>query len=82
MLFLACTKHTLTMSPELMKLRIKTKVLIKFGASEMMCRFESRKDMKCVQFDVKYSYVKCFLTCIEHTSTMSPELNEAQDYDY
>ena len=41
MLFLACTEHTSTMSPELMKLRImtisiKTKVLIKFGTSEMM----------------------------------------------
>ncbi len=42
LLFLACTEHTSTMSPELMKLRvmtisIKTKVLIKFGASELMC---------------------------------------------
>ena len=42
MLLLACTEHTSTMSPELMKLRImtisiKTKVLIKFGASGMMC---------------------------------------------
>ena len=42
MLFLACTEHTSTMSPELMKLRImiisiKTKVLVKFGTSEMMC---------------------------------------------
>ena len=42
MLFLTCTEHTLTMSPELMKLRImtisiKTMVLIKFGTSEMMC---------------------------------------------
>ena len=42
MLFLTCTEHTSTMSPELMKLRIiiisiKTKVLIKFGASELIC---------------------------------------------
>ena len=42
MLFLICTEHTPTMSPELMKLRImtinvKTKVLVKFGTSEMMC---------------------------------------------
>ena len=42
MLFLTCTEHTSTMSPELMKLRImtnsiKTMVLIKFGTSEMMC---------------------------------------------
>ena len=42
MLFLTCTEHTSTMSPELMKLRImtisiKTKILVKFGTSEMMC---------------------------------------------
>ena len=42
MLFLTCTEHTSTMSPELVKLRImtiniKTKVLVKFGTSEMMC---------------------------------------------
>ena len=42
MLFLTCTEHTSTMSPELMKLRImtisiKTKVLIKLGASELTC---------------------------------------------
>ena len=41
MLFLTCTEHTSTMSPELMKLRIMTisiklNVLIKFGASEMI----------------------------------------------
>ena len=42
MLFLTCTEHTSTMSPELMKLRIMiisntTKVLVKFGTSEMIC---------------------------------------------
>ena len=42
LLFLACTEHTSTMSPELMKLRImtisiKTMVLIKFGTFKMMC---------------------------------------------
>ena len=42
MLFLTCTEHTSTTSPELVKLRImtinvKTKVLVKFGTSEMMC---------------------------------------------
>ena len=42
MLFLTCTEHASTMLPELMKLRImtisiKTKVLIKFGASELIC---------------------------------------------
>ena len=42
MLILTCTEHTSTMLPELMKLRImtisiKTKVLVKFGISVMMC---------------------------------------------
>ena len=42
MLILTCTEHTSTMSPELLKLRImtisiKTNVLIKFGASELIC---------------------------------------------
>ena len=42
MLFLTCTEHNSTMSPELMKLRImtisiKTMVLIKFETSGMMC---------------------------------------------
>ena len=42
MLFLTCTEHTSTMSPELMKfgimtINIKTKVLVKFGTFEMMC---------------------------------------------
>ena len=42
MLFLTCTEHISTMSPELMKLRImiiniKTKVLVEFGTFEMMC---------------------------------------------
>ena len=42
MLFLTRTKHTSTMSPELMKLRIviisnKTNILVKFGTSKMMC---------------------------------------------
>ena len=42
MLILTCIEHNSTMSPELMKLRImtisiKTMVLIKFGASELIC---------------------------------------------
>ena len=42
MLILTCIEHTSTMLPELMKLRImtisiKTKVLVKFGISVMMC---------------------------------------------
>ena len=42
MLFLTCTEHTSIMSPELMKLRImiisiKTKIVVKFGTSEMRC---------------------------------------------
>ena len=42
MLIFTCTEHTATMSRELMKPRImiisnKTKILVKFGTSEMMC---------------------------------------------
>ena len=42
MLILTCIEHTSAMLPELMKLRImtisiKTKVLVKFGISVMMC---------------------------------------------
>ena len=58
MLFLTCTEHTSTMSPELMKLRImtisiKTKVLVKFGTfRDDVCRIEGQKAMKCVPFAV------------------------------
>ena len=73
----------------LMKLRIMTvsitlKVLIEFGASEMIatCRIKSQKAMKCVPFAVNVSLCEMlFLTCTEHTSTMSP-VNETQGYDY
>ena len=39
MLFLTCTEHTSTMLMKLriMTINIKTKVLVKFGTSEMMC---------------------------------------------
>ena len=64
MLFLTCTKHTSTMSPELMKLRIvtisnKTNILVKFGTSrDDVCRIEGQKAMKCVPFAVNvYAYM-------------------------
>ena len=49
MLILTCIEHTSAMSPELIKLRImtisiKTKVLVKFEISEMMCvEFRAKK---------------------------------------
>ena len=47
-----------------------------------MFRIESQKDMKCVPFTVNICICEMLiLTCIEHTSTMSP-VNEAKDYDY
>ena len=49
-----------------------------------MCRIESQKAMKCVQFAVNACICICemlFLTCTEHTSTMSP-VSETQDYGY
>ena len=47
-----------------------------------MCRIESQKAMKCVPFAVNVCICEMlFLTCTEHTSTMSP-VNEALDYDY
>ena len=47
-----------------------------------MCRIESQKDMKCVPFDVNVCICEMlFLTCTEHTSTMSP-VSETQDYGY
>ena len=47
-----------------------------------MCRIEGQKAMKCVLFAVNVSICEMlFLTCTEHTSTMSP-VNEALDYDY
>ena len=78
-----CTEHTSTMSPELMKLRIitisiKTKVLVKFGTSEMMC-VELRAKM-CTVCSNMHICEMLFLTCTEHTSTMSP-VSETQDYD-
>ena len=87
MLFLTCTEHTSTMSPELMKLgimtiSIKTKVLINFGTSEMMCVELKQKAMKYVLFEVNVCICEMlFLTCTGHISTTLP-VNEAQDYDY
>ena len=47
-----------------------------------MCRIESQRAMKCEPFAIKVCICEMlFLTCTEHTSTMSP-VNESQDYDY
>ena len=67
MLFLTCTEHTSTMSPvsetqdygylHLVKGTIKI-----WSLRDDMCRIESQKAMKCVQFAVNvhvYAYVKC-----------------------
>ena len=74
MLFLTCTEHTSTMSPELMKLRImiisiKTKILIKFGIYEMMCmcRIEGQRAMKYVPFAINVYYVKCSSSNAQNT---------------
>ena len=43
---------------------------------------ESQKAMKCVPFALNVCLCEMlFLTCTEHTSTISP-VNETQDYDY
>ena len=45
------------------------------------CRIESQKAMKCVTFAVNVCMCEVlFLTCTEHTSTMSP-VSKAEDYD-
>ena len=67
MLFLACTEHTSTMSPELMKLRImtistKTKVAIIFGTSAMMC--VELRAKKCALSSV---HVKCSSSHVQNT---------------
>ena len=84
MLFLTCTEHTSTMSPELVKLRIMTlctklKVLLKVGASEMICVELRAKNIKCVPFIVNVCI--CGMLMLTCTSTTSP-VSDAQDYDY
>ena len=65
MLFITNIEHTSIMSPELMKLRImivsiKTKVLIKFGTSEIMCvDLRAKKLRNMYRFPLTYAYVKC-----------------------
>ena len=47
-----------------------------------VCRIESLKTMGCVPFAVNVCIREMlFLTCTEHTSTMSP-VSETQDYGY
>ena len=61
---------------------IKTKVLIKFEASEMMCVELRGKNLRNVyhlpNMHVKFNLI---LTCTEYTSTTSP-VNETQEYEY
>ena len=81
MLFLTCTEYASTMSPELMKLRImtssiRTRVLIKLGASELICVELSAKICEMCTVCRKCICIceMLFLTCTEYASTMSPEL--------
>ena len=60
-------------------------MVLKFGASEMMC-VELRahaKATKCVQcaINVLCTCEMLILVCTEHASTMPP-VNVIQDYDY
>ena len=48
-----------------------------------MCKIKSQKAMKCVLFALNVICIRemLFLTCTEHTSTMSL-VSETQDYDH
>ena len=87
MLFLAYTEHTSIMSPVIetqdydYSHRVKGAVKI-WSFRDDMCRIESQKAMKYVQFAVNACICEMlFFTCTEHTSTTLP-VNEAQDYDH
>ena len=64
-----------------MTISIKTKVLIKFEASEMMCVELRGKKLRKVYHNICRTCENLILTCTEYTSTMSP-VNETQEYDY
>ena len=80
MLFLTCTEHTSTISPvnetQDSDYLHQVKGAVKMWSfRDDMCRIESQKDMKIVPFGVNICICEMLiLTCIEHTSTMSPEL--------
>ena len=80
MLFLTCTEHTSTMSPvsetQDSDYLLQVKGVVKIWSfRDDMCRIEIQKDVKCVPFDVNICICEMLiLTCIEHTSTMSPEI--------
>ena len=87
MLFLTCTEHTSTVSPVSEALDYDYWHQDK-GTDQVwnfrydVCRIESQKAMKCASFAVNVCICEMlFLTCTEHTSTVSP-VNEALDYDY
>ena len=60
-----------------MTISIKTKVLIKFEASKMMCVELRGKKLRNLSVPCE----NLILTCTEYTSSMSP-VNETQEYDY
>ena len=71
MLFITNIEHTSIMSPELMKLRImivsiKTKVLIKFGTSEIMCvDLRAKKLRNMYRFPLTCICEMLFFACIK-----------------
>ena len=57
-------------------------MLIKFGTFEMCIELRAKRLMKCVLFAVNICVCgMLFLTCTEHTSTMS-SVGKTQDYGY
>ena len=64
-----------------MTISIKTKVVFKFEASQMMCVELRAKKLWNVCTLPYGTCEKLILTCTEHTSTTSP-VNETQEYDY
>ena len=82
MLFLTCTEHTSTMSSvsktqDYCYLHLVKRPVKIWSLRDNVCRIESQKAMKCLQFAINACICICemlFLTCTEHTSTMSPEL--------
>ena len=63
----------------ILTISIKTKVLTKFGGSEMICVELRPRKLRCV-YTLPYTRETLMLTCTEHTSNMSP-VNETQNYD-
>ena len=65
-----------------MTISIKTKVVFKFEASQMMCvELRAKKLWNVYTLPYMWKLIKLILTCTEHTSTTS-SVNETQEYDY